>query len=631
VSALVLVEFQEDVPEAIRAARTAGGRLVAASAEAVQALEDAGAAGETWTADADVAREHRLGEANLGRVRALAAAVDDAVAKMVPGAAADGFSFARCWGQQLLIAVNAVSYRAAGLRALLARHVPSEVIWFRQAAPGRGGLVWEPGDSVWSDVCAALAARPPDGAAWTDRPSESDPPRVRRRIARAAAPGVGALAGAAARLVRRRAAAMRRRAASAPPAVETGASRPCVLVLGGGAELDRAAPRLDDFRIVRWPDAPAPDAVAIGPDAVARASRASLEAARSAGALDWDGFDGASALAGRWFRWFAADLEATLGTFLAARRLLEAQGPALVFHGEIGPDWKRRTVLEAAGSLRVPRALYQWGGNYGYMRQPYLAAAELRSDVMLTYTPEVADGLRRGATAGPDPVPEARPVGSLYFAESAPRFRASAGADRIVYVPSALTGPYRYGPYLCLDDAAFYVLERRIAGALARRFPGRVVLKLHPWNRLAFDPIARWARRERLALQVSTVPLEEAASSAAVWIIDTLATVLQQIALTGRPAIYVDTRSVRPLPEAETAIRETVDWIDGWSPALEGEIAAAVDRALSGRGRANGRAFVTRYVGEASADAVAARLRAELGRIARAEHPAPAAPAAGHP
>jgi hypothetical protein len=623
VSALVLVEFQEDCAEAIRLGRAERCTLIPLSAEAVQALDDSGVAADAWFDPGQQRRDDRLAEENLARLERLVAAVDAAASSQMSDAERAGFSFARCWGQHLLLLLNALAFRADALVTLLERHGATRVLWFTQPGDISGPPVWSPGESVWSDVCGAAAVCTFGGVEWQAIAGRAGARQVRRRIARAGAGGSGDFAAAAAGRVTARVAGAVRRAAgrvrrTAPMSSPAG---PTAVVLGAGNEIDRAAAVLDTYRLIRWPAPPIPASLALDPAAVSEIADASLASAGAGGLFRWSAFDAMLAVRARWSAWFTRRYADTLGTYVAARRQLAAAAPAFVLHGEIGPDWARRTTLEAAGALGIPRIFYQWGGNYGYMRQPYLAAAELRSERMLTYTDAVSHGMDRGARRGTVPLPRMRAVGSLYFAETAPAFRSAPGADRIVYAPSALTGPYRYGPYLCVDDTAFYRIERRIVAALAHRFPGRLVVKLHPWNRLAVDPIARWIRRRRIAAELTAAPIERVARGTAVWIIDGLATVLQQAVFSGRPVVYVHMGGSSPLAEAEPAIRASVEWLDGWSDDLEVKLADAVERGLAAPSGSPA-VFAEGYVGTAPRERVAAHLRAALGESGASREPA---------
>lgn len=612
-SALVLVEFAEDAPEAVRTARRERAGIVALTPDAMQALDEAGAAYAIWTDAAQQAREDDLAYENLTRLPRVCAAIDEAVLGALGPNLPAGFSFANCWRQPLLVLLDALAFRGAGLLALLAAHDSTRVFYFRPLERTGERLTWPAGESVWAAVLAgAFPGLAVDRVAVG---SKATPAAVRRRIFRSRLSTVRRAGWMRARAAARRAADwVRPRAAERPDANPVGGR---VLILGRGAELDRAATALTSWDVLRWPHLPAANR-GIPLEAVQAIAGGSFHGLRESGLLLWPGFDAAPAIERRWSEWVGAALPSTLARFEASARALADLSPDLILHGEVGPDVSTRTVLEAAASLRIPRIIYQWGGNYGYVEQPYLACQELRSDLMLTYTPAVARDLRTTATAGPDPVPPARAVGSFYFAEFRRGSRHAAG-DALVYAPSALTGAYRYGPHLCLDDTALFALERRIVGTLARRFPGRLIVKLHPGERLAVNPIRQWMERSGVSARVTSEPLEDVVPRAAVWVVDALATVFQQAAVTARPIVFVDAGAIRPTREALAAIAAAARHVGADEPDFEDHLCAEVERALTTDTTHDAGRFVEEYVGFDDEDAVALQLRAALIDVSAAD------------
>ena len=598
---LAFVEFREDVPAAVDAVRN-GGSVVALTPETFQALDDRGVSPQVVGSPAQQTRDDAVGYEVLERFRPVTDAVDAAVEAIPAAREVPGFSLAHCWGQQWLVFLNALGQRADALEQCLAAHAPSRVMYFAQEGLPLDRLVWGVGESVWTSVFdAAQNVVPLD---WTRAISRADPDRVRARIR--AAGGRVRLGSAVASMARVVHSASDRIAGltKAP-----GGRR--LLVLGHGRELHAVADALRNVELVRWSTPPPFEPLRIADSDLRRAAGALRPLLSTAGVLRWGSIDMEPAVWPRIEAWLGRWLPGTAGQFAASVAALRTVNPEALLHGETGPDAGARATLEAAGALGIPRRLMQWGGNYGYVRQPYLTAAELRTDTMLTYTDAVASELAEAAASAAGVVPETRSVGSSYFAHLREGALAN-DADQIVYVPSALTGNYRYGPHLCLDDVALYGLERRVVEALATAFPNRVVVKLHPANRLGLDPLPAWIRSRRLPVRVTAEPLESVWPHAAVWVIDGLATVFQQAAVSGRPVVYLETGCILITTAAADAVQGALRAVDAWSDPLQATLCAAVSSALSdGQSRGASR-FVERYVGIDRADSVKDRLTRAL-------------------
>ncbi|MGE0445118.1 MAG: hypothetical protein AB7P99_07800, partial [Vicinamibacterales bacterium] len=295
--------------------------------------------------------------------------------------------------------------------------------------------------------------------------------------------------------------------------------------------------------------------------------------------LTWSGVSGHAVMKPKW-QALLDRLPATVRRFAHARALVDSLAPQAVVHGEIGLSHQMRTVIEAARSLGIPTVFQQWGGNYGYIRQPYLAGAELRSSGVIAYTSPVAECLRQNGTGGRLDV---RIAASPYFATLRSRLGRSASSPAgrpCIYVPSPLVGPLRYGPSLMLDDSLQHRVQRRVVASLAPLAACPFVLKVAPRRVSAVDPLDEWLRRTSPAATIDHRPLDQLLDEPAVWVTDGPATTLQQVTLSGEPVIFVDTRGATWYPDARRCLERTVTVVDAWSPDFEARLRSAVVAAL---------------------------------------------------
>jgi hypothetical protein len=172
---------------------------------------------------------------------------------------------------------------------------------------------------------------------------------------------------------------------------------------------------------------------------------------------------------------------------------------------------------------------------------------------------------------------------------------------------------------VCLDDVVFYEFERQVIDALVAGFPGRVMLKPHPSNRFAVDPLIQRFRRHGIHVGISYEPIEKLLSQPRVWVIDGAATTLQQLLVAQQGVVYVNTGGGKMMPSAQHLLRDAVEWLDGTTETMPFDLVAAVRRAEQGP-RPASLEFVRQFVtGDVGPQAFADRVRAAVS-IAAHQH-----------
>ena len=137
-STLVLVEFLEDVPSALRLAQSSGATLVALTPEAMEALDGAAQKFEPWTTRRQCERDDLLASESLSRVATLA----DCMTPRKPNA----LSIASCHAHDLHALFCSVAFRALALHELVERFAPTEIIGFQPLPMPADGLLFRPYD-----------------------------------------------------------------------------------------------------------------------------------------------------------------------------------------------------------------------------------------------------------------------------------------------------------------------------------------------------------------------------------------------------------------------------------------------------------------------------------------------------
>lgn len=672
---VILAEFLEDAPQAVRLAREAraGGasvRLIALSPAAMEALERHGEDAYHLPASIDQHQQlNAVAAENLERFQGLVDIVQRHVTTCSPAMAGSGCSVLRCHVPEALILMDIVAFLAVELEHVVRTHAAGQVAYFGNARLRRRAVLFGPSESVWANLCRVLRTAPDEtrpawarAVRWTELESGATAWKVNLRIARQE-PGrfvrsmVKAVPGALAayhRLTDVLRVRHRRREHDARSTRET--TR--VLLLGwltpdltaltqglrgqeqvsvwhwrspsavahrasqAGRPLDASLPakgggELLPFGRLRIPRRRIPSNVeGLGMSPAGRGGSRSPGHARWApqdGAavetegqrlwealerdpearrlLTWNGVCGLSVAREHWRHLFCMQLPRTVALYQRAQQALAALRPHLLVHGELGELGWERTVVEAARPSGVPSLFYQWGGNYGYLRQPYLDLTQLHSDYMLTYTPRVAEVLSEQVRASRWARASLQAAGSPYLAGLRQRFRRQprsasprnrwpgrSGRFRVVYVASSLSGSAQYGPFHWVDDGLYYQLQRRILTVLAEVFPHEVALKL-PLNRVeAVDPVGAWMARRRLPMHTLRRPLNQCLGRAQAWVIDGTATALQEVLLTGKPVLYVHARGVEFHPEAFDELRQQAQVVDGWEPDFEARLRTALER-----------------------------------------------------
>jgi hypothetical protein len=601
---LVLFEFVDDAEEASRIAAEESATIVPLSPEVVDWLSAKGdrRSSQNWP-DSQPA-DDVLAMGNLDRLNELVRVFDEAGAAAF-GSAIPGYRVGACHAWPLMTLLDSLAFRAHRLNEVLALTRATRVIYFRPRHEPGSRLVFEPYESIWSSIVRLCTAKlsAERGIAFDGRHSHATPCRVARRIA-ATRPGTSLRQRAArsevlTRIVR----SYRQNISKFATVVDLGAcliptNLPRVLIVGNDLELSPLGAQLhtENVEVWHWSD---PATLLRGgkrwrvPVPRRKQDQAAANAfldvvlgdAAFRNAWSWCGIDCAPVAQERTVAFARRTISATASSFEYAHKLLDRLRPTAVIHGEIGSDSWKRAVLEAAGSIGIERWFMQWGGNYGYAMQPYIGHAECRSDIFAAYTNGVAAAIH--GTAQLSDSMKSISVGSLHFAklQGALERRPNQPPGRVVYVMSALAGNARYGPFLCVDDVKYFEIARAVISVLGKAFGNRVVVKRHPSNVLAPDPVGGWIRRTGLPVDVSAERLDTTLLVPSVWVLDNQATSVQEIAITNDPIIYLYTGGSRLSAEGERLLRKRVTWIDcgnaSWQEQLKEAATAALDPTTS--------------------------------------------------
>jgi len=619
---LILVEFQEDVAQAVRIARQArasgeSARLIALSPEVMEAVELAGEAYELATTIVQEEQLNAVAEENLSRVTRLAEVVDGLVADQLPEVSPRGFSPIRCHLHEVVTLMDSVAFRCTQLERLVQRFRPSQVayFWNQRQTMAQRGILFGPGEFLWGRLCRhlrlALAdVRPPwaQPTTWTEWSSGASAQAVQARIQRQ---NPARVSRSWLQLLSRlrwfcddTVSLWRLSRARARHGPVSGPAPRRLLFLGWLSPDLRAIMKQlrhePGTRVWRWA---LPDSIPRTAAGSARIDRRLAWSDRKLVArltpewlrlwvafeqhdevrrlLSWSGLSGLAASRDKWAHLFRTQLPQTLALYLRARRYLTAVRPQLIVHAEVGYLSWYRTVLEAAWQLGLSNLFYQNGGYTGYVRQPYLELTELQSHYVAAYTAEVANVLAEQVQRNQCARATIHVGGSPHLAQvSAAVARARAitppSRKRLTYVTSAFHGASRYGPYHCLDDTLYYHLERRVLMILVEEVPGEIVLKVRPRRVKVFDPIDAWIARRRLPVTIVRQPLERVLHRSDAWIVDGPSTALQLVLLTGQPVIYVHTRGMELYPDAWGALRQQVQVLDGWDADFDQQLRIAL-------------------------------------------------------
>ncbi len=609
---LILVEYADDVAPAVALAthpETPEERacLIALTPDVMDRLEQQGVSYELATTIEQQAALDEVAEENLARATQFIERVDHLLAARLPTVSNAGYSPLRCHTQELLVLLDTLAFRCVQLEALVHRGPTRRVSFFSTADEAASSLVFRPWESAWAPVCRAARDQAPAWAqriAWHEQRSIARADKVRARIARqdrlSASEAIRRVRnGVRAHLqhVRRFA----RMGASPQPDPPLSAQRGARILLLGWLSPDlkaiEQALRRGRVDLWSWPTSLAASKGSTRPtdreegdnpptldgDTVWDDVQHDPEIARW---LIWCGISGLKAGYEQWAWFFRLRVPENWDQYCRARGQLDALRPTCVLHGEIGRHSWARTVTEAARAVHIPTVCYQWGGNYGYVQQPYLELTELQSDHFLAYTQGVQRVLAHQTAAKAGPL--VHDIGSTYFARldraiahvrQAPH---RPSARRCIYVSTMLLGAVRHGPSHGLDDTLSSQLQRRVLAIMDDECPRRCALKLPPIQEHTVDPIRHWIAQSGRSIGVMKRPLEQVLDQADVWVIDGPSTALQQVLLTGKPVIYVETRGVRLYPKALELLRQEICVLDGWDPEFDEQFRAALRRARTG-------------------------------------------------
>lgn len=605
-TALVLVEFAEDIPVAIRRRRADPEqvRLIALTPEAAELLEAQAQPYAVPFEPDDIPVLNKLAMENLSRTLALSEWVSARLSALKPELNAIGFEPVRCHFHEVFTLFNAYAIRIYALRQLLGRFAAEQVIFFRTGSPSPAPIVFQAGESVWSEIGDALQQGfcMPNWAKkirWEGWPSCCSVASVRKRNLakltlkqrainwvlqkKSFRTGMDWL-----RILR----ALAQRSNLKTVRSQSDARR--LLVIGSGTDIRWVVEeaRAAAFRLTEWPN----ESVALRPSVVltpewAKCLSIDYQTNSDEGLnriFQWDQVDWRPAMRAKWNGFFLAEAAKAMTVFQMLRDNLKTDRPTLVLHGEVGHQSWLRTRLEAARSLKVPTAFYQWGGGYGYYVQPFLETNELQSDLALVYTPHIAEVFtRQVANSHLGAHAKSLSVGSPYFAHLRERtVRVSEPPllpKKIFFLPENLGGAYWYGPNWGLEDNLRSLLHKTILRGLVAwgRLP--VVLKLHPsTGSLAAESTTAWLEREHLPVEVKRAPLSTLLRQENLWVIEHPSTVFQEILVAGGRVVYVNTRCVELYPEAEEAVRAAALVIDGWASDFSQQLSSALDSILAG-------------------------------------------------
>lgn len=250
-----------------------------------------------------------------------------------------------------------------------------------------------------------------------------------------------------------------------------------------------------------------------------------------------------------------------------ARALLRrVPGPLVVGTPAVGLP--QLAVLVAARSRGTPIAFYQHGGGYGLLRLPMVERHDLAlADYFLSYGHGVKQFYDAAHPAAPSAAPRRRarvlPVGSAALDDlrrrQASRTRRTAGTARtVVYVTTNFARDIRYFDYRTYPDLAYWRLQREVVLRCSRRPTIRLLVKLHPSERLSHPmrDLVRDCGLVNCRVLIET-PFAALLDDADLFVIDyPSSTSLLQALTTDRPIVALaDAEFTRPDPRALELLR----------------------------------------------------------------------------
>jgi hypothetical protein len=248
-----------------------------------------------------------------------------------------------------------------------------------------------------------------------------------------------------------------------------------------------------------------------------------------------------------------------------ARRLLR-RVPGAVVIGAPPVQLPQIAMLAVARDAGIPTVLYQHGGGYGVLDLPMVERHDLGLPAyFMTYGAGVAEYLEtRPATRRQGTRRRARvlPVGSLALRRvnrgrrTAPR-RPSA-ARTVVYVVTNFAGDVRYFDYRTYPDLEYWRLQREVVRRCAARPDVRLIVKLHPGERMP-HPMTDFVRDERFdnCRVLAETPFSALLDEADLFVIDypSSTSLLQALTTDRRILAFADAEFTRPDPRALDLLR----------------------------------------------------------------------------
>ena len=242
-----------------------------------------------------------------------------------------------------------------------------------------------------------------------------------------------------------------------------------------------------------------------------------------------------------------------------ARRLFDRVPGAMVV-GVPAVQLPQLAVLAASREARIPTALYQHGGGYGILDLPMVERHDLGlPGYFLAYGDGVSEFLDR-----PGRRRRARvlPVGSIALrrlmrAQAAPP-RPSPPTRTVVYVVTNFVGDSGYFDYRTYPDLGYWRLQREVVRRCAARGNIRLIVKLHPGERLE-HPMADFIRDQRFdnCRVLMETPFAALLDEADFFVIDypSSTSLLQALTTDRRVLAFADAQFTRPDARALELLR----------------------------------------------------------------------------